>query len=155
MHNTCYEEIIYIGSQLIILCSGITDAQTPFKRPFSDLPITVDMDSHLYTLLRRIIRGWQALSPHRCLEGCSLLPNQLSASFSLAGQTLQCDSPSRAPHPSLWDQAEAETRLLLKSHLCPPSSSASPASLSHLQVSSESFSSINHVHRNPHLRLCF
>lgn len=79
-------------------------------------------------------------------------PRQSVTSFSPAGQVLQCNSPSRAPH-SLRNQAEA--RLLLKSHLCPAFALLpSPASLSqHLEVSPESYLSINHVHKNPHLRL--
>lgn len=39
------DSIIYVGSQLIIACSGISDAQTPFKKkekkncyPISQLP---------------------------------------------------------------------------------------------------------------------
>lgn len=46
------DSIIYMGSQLIIACSGIPDAQTPFKKKktnlFSNFPLTIDIDSGMY-----------------------------------------------------------------------------------------------------------
>ena len=49
------DSIIYMGSQLIISCSGIPDAQTLFKKKkkknnnlFSNFPVTIDIDSGMY-----------------------------------------------------------------------------------------------------------
>lgn len=57
-------------------------------------------------------------------------PPQSALSLLFSGRTtLQCNSPSRAPH-SLWDQPKA--RFLLKLHLCPAFPSGSPAPFSYL-----------------------
>lgn len=57
-------------------------------------------------------------------------PPQSASSLFFSGRTtLQCNSPSRAPH-SLWDRGKA--RFLLKPHLCPAFPSGFPVPFPYL-----------------------
>lgn len=79
------------------MCSGIPDAQTPFTKLFTKSLVSVHW-AHIYTLLWGTFHGWQDLF-QRCLEGCLLLPNQLQASFSLAGQLYNAIHLPQLPTP--------------------------------------------------------
>lgn len=82
-------------------------------------------------------------SPQRCPEDCSLLPISLQTLFLWQDKFYNVIHLPGFPTPrkSGWGQASPEIPSL-------SSFSTSPASLSHLEVSPESFPSINHVYKN-------
>lgn len=138
---------IYIGSWFVSVSSGIPDAQTLLTKLFTKSPVIVDLGSHLYPVvlfgeLSVVDRSHFPELPRRLPP----LPPQPALSFSFSDRTtLQCNSPSRAPH-SPWDWPEA--RFPLKSHLCPAFSSGSPPTSPHL-AAVKSVTNLEYLYLNP------
>lgn len=98
-------------------------------------------------------RGWSCPAPN-ARDVTSSLPGQLTVMTDQYGTSRWDNSEeSFRLQSSLKNPAEAGRQL--KTHLCLASAPALSVSLTSLQISPGSISSINHLHKNPHLRLCF